>query len=164
MVQREQYTLEKSLKIALMVMSCPRSHRKSVFKSPRQGAKEHTHLRRNVERKKGPGRSVDSCQVGAIGQKLLILRYQTLYLPSPPASLQGNCSGMFLWSLFLHPTVKRKQGCLFSIPPVEIFLKGKNDQCSHLGKDFLLRVTDLALTKQVYVMKEREILSKKKGI
>jgi hypothetical protein len=58
-------------------------------------------------------------------QKILALRYQAPYLLSPPASLNGSCSGIILWSLILHPIVKKREGYLFSIPPVEIFKKKK---------------------------------------
>lgn len=54
-------------------------------------------------------------------QESLALRDHALYLLSPPASLEGSCSGIFLWSLIPLPTVEKTQGYLFSIPPVEIF-------------------------------------------
>lgn len=135
----------------------------TLGQSPRQGAKESTQLSRNVEGRKRLGMWA-LVKRDPLCQKMLVLRYQTLHLLSPPASLQGSCSGRLLWSLFLHPTVRKTQGWLFSIPPAEIFKKGENDQYAYLWKDFLLRVTDLALIKQVYDIQAREILFKKKGI
>lgn len=160
MVQREQYTLEKSLKIALMVMSCPRSHSQSVVKSPRQGAKEHIHIWEGMEERRGQAGVWTLVKWEQLSETADTQISDTVFTLS---LLQGSCSGMFLWAISSSNSKEKIRLFIFNSSCRNI-LKGEKRSMCPPGKGFSLRVTVLALTKQVYDTQESRNSFQEKGI